>query len=56
MLTLLEAANLALDYLEKVEVKGRENVCNLYKAQDAVFAIKLALEQANSKKEEKEGE
>ena len=52
MLTVAQALDLAINYLDKVEVKGRENVYNLYKAQDAIAAIKIAL--AQNKKEDSE--
>lgn len=52
MLTVAQALDLAINYLDKVEVKGRENVYNLYKAQDAIAAIKIAL--AQNKKEDPE--
>ena len=52
MLTVAQALDLAIEYLDRIEVKGRENVFNLYKAQDAVAAIKIAL--AQNKKEDPE--
>lgn len=57
MLTVAQALDLAINYLDKVEVKGRENVYNLYKAQDAIAAIKIALAQnKNEDPEKKDGE
>ena len=59
MLTVAQALDLAMNYLDKIEVKGRENVFNLYKAQDALAAIKIALAEQNKQKEvleKKDGE
>lgn len=52
MLTIAQALDLAIDCLDRIEVKGRSNVYNLYKAQDAITAVKVALE--SNQKEEKE--
>lgn len=52
MFTLLQAINIVLENLEQIEIKGRENVQHLYKAQDAAFAVKVALEAQEAKKAE----
>ena len=51
IMTALQALELALEYMDKIEVKGHDNVFNLYKAYDAVFATKVALQQKEDKKE-----
>ena len=56
MFTLLQAINIVLENLEQVEIKGRENVQHLYKAQDAAFAVKVALEAQEAKKAEENTE
>lgn len=48
-MTVVEALELALRYLDNVEVKGHENAFGLHKAYDAVYAAKVALQ---SKKED----
>jgi hypothetical protein len=48
-MTVVEALEFALRYIDNVEVKGHENAFNLHKAYDAVYAAKVALQ---SKKED----
>jgi hypothetical protein len=48
-MTVVEALELALKYIDSVEVKGHENAFSLHKAYDAVYAAKVALQ---SKKED----
>lgn len=48
-MTVIEALELALRYIDNVEVRGHENAFNLHKAYDAVYASKVALQ---SKKED----
>ena len=49
-MTVVEALEIALGYINNIEVRGHENAFNLHKAYDAVYAAKVALQ---SKKEDK---
>lgn len=48
-MTVVEALELALRYIDNIEVSGHENAFSLHKAYDAVYAAKVALQ---SKKED----
>jgi hypothetical protein len=49
-MTVVEALELALRYIDNIEVSGHENAFSLHKAYDAVYAAKVALQ--SSKKED----
>lgn len=48
-MTVVEALEIALGYINNIEVRGHENAFNLHKAYDAVYAAKVAIQ---SKKED----